>query len=47
MPLSVRNQFPGTVREIKLGVAMAEVIVKVGENQIVSQLPKMPSRISG
>jgi molybdopterin-binding protein len=34
--LSARNQLRGTVTSIKLGGVMAEVVVRVGENEIVS-----------
>jgi molybdopterin-binding protein len=41
MPLSIRNQFPGTVKEVKLGAVMAEIIVGVGGgNQFVSAITK-------
>jgi molybdopterin-binding protein len=41
MPLSVRNQFPGTVKEVKLGAVMAEIIVDVGgSNQFISAITK-------
>ena len=41
MPLSVRNQFPGIVKEVKLGAVMAEIIVDVGGgNQFVSAITK-------
>jgi molybdopterin-binding protein len=41
MPLSVRNQFPGTVKEVKLGAVMAEIIVDVGGgNQFISAITK-------
>jgi molybdopterin-binding protein len=41
MPLSVRNQFPGTVKEVKLGQVMAEIVVDVGGgNQFVSAITK-------
>ena len=36
MQLSARNQLRGTVTAIKLGGVMAEVVVRVGENEIVS-----------
>ena len=36
MQLSARNQLRGTVTSIKLGGVMAEVVVRVGENEIVS-----------
>jgi TOBE domain len=34
--LSARNQFKGTVKSVKLGNVMAEVIVTVGNIEIVS-----------
>lgn len=37
MPLSARNQLPGTVEEIRLGDVMAHLVVKVGD-QIVESL---------
>jgi molybdopterin-binding protein len=40
MKMSVRNQLPGTVKEVKLGAVMAEVIVQVGDNQIVAAITK-------
>lgn len=40
MTLSVRNQLSGVVKEVKVGAVMAEVIVKVGDNQLVSAITK-------
>jgi molybdopterin-binding protein len=40
MKLSVRNQLAGTVKEVKLGAVMAEVVVHVGDNTIVSAITK-------
>jgi molybdopterin-binding protein len=40
MTISVRNQLSGVVKEVKLGTAMAEVIVKVGDNQLISAITK-------
>ncbi len=40
MPISVRNRLSGTVKEVKMGQVMAEVIVQVGQNQIVSAITK-------
>jgi molybdopterin-binding protein len=34
--ISARNKLQGTVTSIKLGGVMAEVVVQVGENEIVS-----------
>ena len=39
--LSARNQFEGTVKSVKLGGIMAEVVVTVGAIEIVSAI--MPS----
>ncbi len=38
--LSARNQFKGTVRSVKLGNVMAEVIVQVGDLEIVSAITR-------
>jgi molybdopterin-binding protein len=38
--LSARNQFRGTVRSIKLGNVMAEVVVAVGELEFVSAITR-------
>ena len=38
--LSARNQFPGTVKSIKLGGVMAEVVVTVGDLEIVSAITR-------
>jgi molybdopterin-binding protein len=40
MQTSVRNKLSGTVKEVKLGAVMAEIIVQVGDNQIVSVITK-------
>lgn len=40
MAISVRNKLPGTVKEVKLGAVMAEVIVNVGDNLLVSAITK-------
>jgi molybdopterin-binding protein len=40
MEISARNRLPGTVKEIKLGQVMAEVTVKVGENELVAAITK-------
>jgi molybdopterin-binding protein len=34
--LSARNQFKGTVKDVKLGNVMAEVVISVGSIEIVS-----------
>jgi len=41
MPISIRNQFRGTVKEVKLGTVMAEIIVQVGGgNQFISAITR-------
>jgi molybdopterin-binding protein len=40
MQISVRNKLAGTVKEVRLGAVMAEVIIQVGENQVVSAITK-------
>lgn len=36
MQISARNKLQGTVTSVKLGGVMAEVVVRVGEHEIVS-----------
>jgi molybdopterin-binding protein len=38
--LSARNQFKGTVKEVKLGNVMAEVVVTVGDIEVVSAITR-------
>jgi molybdopterin-binding protein len=38
--LSARNQFPGSVKSVKLGSVMAEVIVAVGDIEVVSAITR-------
>ena len=40
MQISVRNKFAGTVKEVRLGAVMAEIIIQVGDNQVVSAITK-------
>jgi molybdate transport system regulatory protein len=40
MPISARNQLPGTVTAIHTGEVMAEVEVAVGDNQVVSVITR-------
>ena len=40
MKLSARNQLPGTVRSVKVGNVMAEVIVDVAGTEIVSAITR-------
>lgn len=36
--LSARNQLVGTIKSIKLGTVMAEVVVQVGEFQVAAAI---------
>ena len=38
--LSARNQFKGTVKSVKVGTVMAEVVVTVGGLEIVSAITR-------
>lgn len=38
--LSARNQFKGTVKSVKLGNVMAEVVVAVGDLEFVSAITR-------
>ena len=38
--LSARNQFQGTVKEVKLGNVMAEVVISAGGLEIVSAITR-------
>jgi molybdopterin-binding protein len=38
--LSARNQFPGTLRTVRLGNVMAEVVVQVGNIEFVSAITR-------
>ena len=38
--LSARNQFPGVVKSVTLGSVMAEVVVTVGDLEIVSAITR-------
>jgi molybdopterin-binding protein len=38
--LSARNQFKGTVKSVKLGNVMAEIVVAVGGLEIVSAITR-------
>ena len=40
MQISVRNKLAGTVKEVILGAVMAEIIIQVGDNQVVSAITK-------
>ncbi|MBF8269125.1 MAG: mopII [Gammaproteobacteria bacterium] len=38
--LSARNQFAGTIKSVKLGNVMAEIIVQVGDLEFVSAITR-------
>ncbi len=40
MQLSARNQLKGTVKSVKTGTIMAEVVVDVGGQEIVADITK-------
>ena len=45
--LSARNQFKGTIKSVKLGQVMAEVIVTVGEIEVVSLISRVSAERMG
>lgn len=45
--LSARNQFKGTVKEIKLGNVMADVVVAVGAIEVVSAITRVSAERLG
>ena len=38
--LSARNQFKGTIKSVKLGNVMAEVVISVGDLEFVSAITR-------
>jgi len=40
MELSARNRLTGTIKEINFGQVMAEITIKIGENEVVAVLTK-------
>jgi molybdopterin-binding protein len=45
--LSARNQFKGTVKSVKLGEVMAEVVVTVGSLEVVSAITRTSAETLG
>jgi molybdopterin-binding protein len=45
--LSARNQFKGTVKSVKLGGVMAEVVITVGGLEIVSAITRTSAEALG
>ena len=41
MQLSARNQLKGTVRGVKLGTVMAEVVIEVGGQTLVAAITRV------
>jgi len=40
MKLSARNKLAGTVKEINMGQVMTEIVLKIGENEVVAIVTK-------
>jgi molybdopterin-binding protein len=40
MRISARNQLRGTIKSVKLGNVMAEVVVQIGQDEIVSAITR-------
>ena len=40
MKLSARNQLKGTVKSIRLGTIMSEVVIKVGTKEVVAAITR-------
>jgi len=38
--ISARNQLEGTIKSVKLGTVMAEVIVQIGQFEVVSAITR-------
>lgn len=45
--LSARNQLVGIVKSVKLGNVMAEVVIQVGEFEIVSAITRQSAEAMG
>lgn len=45
--LSARNQFEGTVKSVKFGNVMAEVVIQVGPFEIVSAITRGSAEAMG
>ena len=40
MEISARNQLPATIKSLKLGNVMAEVVMSVGNNEVVAVITR-------
>ena len=38
MEMSARNQLPGTIKKVKVGAVMTEVVMKVGDQDLVAAI---------
>ena len=38
MQMSARNQLPGTIKRVKVGTVMAEVVMRVGDQELVAAI---------
>ncbi|CBE68191.1 MAG: molybdenum-pterin-binding protein [Candidatus Methylomirabilis oxygeniifera] len=38
MEMSARNQLPGTIKKVKVGTVMAEVVMKVGDHELAAAI---------
>jgi len=45
--LSARNQFKGTIKEVKLGQVMAEIVIGVGDLEVVSLISRTSAERMG
>ena len=45
--LSARNQFKGSIKEVKLGQVMAEVVISVGDLEVVSLISRTSAERMG
>lgn len=47
MELSARNQLPGTVKSVKLGTVMAEIVIDVNGMEVVSAITRSSAESLG
>lgn len=47
MNLSARNQLKGTVKSVRLGQVMAEVVITVGNNEVVAAITRQSAETLG
>lgn len=45
--LSARNQFKGTIKSVKLGTVMAEIVISVGSLEMVSAITRTSAESMG